>query len=97
MTSRATSRPTCSARDDDIAAHAEPHAERPGCEAGAVCGVDWRLDAEHPGGDPFVTNPQDAKLLKSTAYRQRIAQALFDGVRKYQTSLKTAPAVAHQD
>ncbi|MFN7984036.1 MAG: N-acetylmuramoyl-L-alanine amidase [Vicinamibacterales bacterium] len=45
----------------------------------------------------FVTNPQDAKLLKSTAYRQRIAQALFDGVRKYQTSLKTAPAVAHQD
>lgn len=45
----------------------------------------------------FVTNPQDAKLLKSSAYRQRIAQALFDGVRKYQTSLKTAPAVAHQD
>ncbi len=45
----------------------------------------------------FVTNPQDAKLLKSSAYRQRIAQALFDGVRKYQTSLKNAPAVAHQD
>ena len=45
----------------------------------------------------FLTNPQDAKLLKNSAYRQRIAQALFDGVRKYQTSLKNAPAVAHQD
>ena len=45
----------------------------------------------------FVTNPQDAKLLKNSNYRQRIAQALFDGVRKYQTSLKNAPAVAHQD
>ena len=45
----------------------------------------------------FVTNPQDAKLLKNSNYRQRIAQALFDGVRKYQTSLKNAPAVAHQN
>ena len=45
----------------------------------------------------FLTNPQDAKLLKNSNYRQRIAQALFDGVRKYQTSLKTAPAVAHQN
>ena len=45
----------------------------------------------------FVTNPQDAKLLKNSNYRQRIAQALFEGVRKYQTSLKTAPAVAHQN
>lgn len=45
----------------------------------------------------FVTNPQDAKLLKNSAYRQKIAQALFEGVRKYQTSLKNAPVVAHQD
>ena len=45
----------------------------------------------------FLTNPQDAKLLKGSSYRQRIAQALFDGVRKYQTSLKNAPAVAHQN
>jgi N-acetylmuramoyl-L-alanine amidase len=44
----------------------------------------------------FVTNPQEAKLLKSGAYRQRIAQALFEGVKKYQTSLKRMPAVAQQ-
>ncbi|HXD72612.1 MAG TPA: N-acetylmuramoyl-L-alanine amidase [Vicinamibacterales bacterium] len=35
----------------------------------------------------FVTNPQEAKLLKSSAYRQRIADALFAAIRKYQTSL----------
>jgi N-acetylmuramoyl-L-alanine amidase len=44
----------------------------------------------------FVTNPQEAKLLKSGSYRQRIAQALFEGIRKYQVSLKNAPAVAQQ-
>jgi N-acetylmuramoyl-L-alanine amidase len=44
----------------------------------------------------FVTNPQEAKLLKSTAYRQRIAESLFNAIRKYQTSLKAAPAVALQ-
>jgi N-acetylmuramoyl-L-alanine amidase len=44
----------------------------------------------------FITNPQEAKLLKSSAYRQRIAQALFDGIRQYQGSLKRAPAVAQQ-
>ena len=30
----------------------------------------------------FVTNPQEAKLLKSSAYRQRIADALFAAIRK---------------
>ncbi len=44
----------------------------------------------------FLTNPQEAKLLKSNAYRQRIAQALFEGVRKYQVSLKSAATVAQQ-
>jgi N-acetylmuramoyl-L-alanine amidase len=44
----------------------------------------------------FVTNPQDAKLLKSSAYRQKIAEALLAAVRKYQTSLKSVTAVAHQ-
>ncbi len=41
----------------------------------------------------FVTNPQEAKLLKSNAYRQRIAEALFDAIRKYQTSLRGATTV----
>jgi N-acetylmuramoyl-L-alanine amidase len=44
----------------------------------------------------FVTNPQEARLLKGSAYRQKIAEALYGAVRKYQTSLKSAMAVAHQ-
>jgi N-acetylmuramoyl-L-alanine amidase len=44
----------------------------------------------------FVTNPQEAKLLKSSVYRQRIAESLFTAIRKYQTSLKAAPTVALQ-
>jgi N-acetylmuramoyl-L-alanine amidase len=44
----------------------------------------------------FVTNPQEARLLKGPAYRQRIAEALLAAVRKYQTSLKGVSAVAHQ-
>jgi N-acetylmuramoyl-L-alanine amidase len=44
----------------------------------------------------FVTNPQEAKLLKGNAYRQRIADALFNAIRKYRTSLKNATSVAQQ-
>jgi N-acetylmuramoyl-L-alanine amidase len=44
----------------------------------------------------FLTNPQDARLLRAGAYRQRIAEALFDAIRKYQTSLKGVTAVAQQ-
>src|SRR5438093_1197621 len=44
----------------------------------------------------FVTNPQEAKLLKSSAYRQRIADALLHAIRKYQTSLRNVTSVAHQ-
>lgn len=44
----------------------------------------------------FVTNAQEAKLLKGNAYRQRIADALFNAIRKYQTSLKNTTTVAHQ-
>lgn len=44
----------------------------------------------------FLTNPQEAKLLKGSSYRQKIAQALFEGVREYQNSLKRVPAVAQQ-
>jgi N-acetylmuramoyl-L-alanine amidase len=44
----------------------------------------------------FVTNTQDAKQLRSSAYRQRIAEALTNAVRKYQTSLKSVSTVAHQ-
>jgi N-acetylmuramoyl-L-alanine amidase len=44
----------------------------------------------------FVTNPQEAKLLKQNAYRQRIAESLFNAIRKYQGSLKNSTAVALQ-
>jgi N-acetylmuramoyl-L-alanine amidase len=46
----------------------------------------------------FITNAQEARLLKGNPYRQRIAQALFEAIQKYQTSLRTqTTAVAHQD
>ena len=44
----------------------------------------------------FITNPQEAKLLKGNVYRQRIAEALFNAIRKYQTSLKNATTIALQ-
>src|SRR5262249_14942522 len=44
----------------------------------------------------FVTNAQEARLLKSNTYRQRIAEALFNAIRNYQTSLKNTTLVATQ-
>lgn len=44
----------------------------------------------------FVTNTQEARLLKGGVYRQRIAEALFDAIRKYQTALKNGMKVAQQ-
>ncbi len=45
----------------------------------------------------FVTNSSEAALLKQASYRQRIAQALFDAVMKYQASLKKVTTVASRD
>jgi N-acetylmuramoyl-L-alanine amidase len=42
----------------------------------------------------FLTNAQDLALVRTPAYRQRIAEGLFDAIRKYQTSLKTDQKVA---
>lgn len=42
----------------------------------------------------FITNPQEGRLLRSAAFRQRIAQALFDAIRGYQKSLKSAPVAS---
>jgi N-acetylmuramoyl-L-alanine amidase len=42
----------------------------------------------------FLTNKQDADLLKTEKYRQQIAQALFAGVMRYQESLKKVTAIA---
>jgi N-acetylmuramoyl-L-alanine amidase len=45
----------------------------------------------------FVTNRGDATFLKTAAYRQGIAQALFDAVSKYQMSLKHSTSAAAKD
>jgi N-acetylmuramoyl-L-alanine amidase len=42
----------------------------------------------------FMTNTQEAALLKTEKYRQQIADALFAGVMRYQESLKKIPAIA---
>ena len=42
----------------------------------------------------FLTNGQEASLLKKENYRQRIAQSLADAVLKYQTSLKKVVTTA---
>jgi len=44
----------------------------------------------------FVTNRQEARLLKTPAYRQKIAEALLAGILKYQGSLKKAQTAALQ-
>ncbi len=44
----------------------------------------------------FLTNAQDARLLSTSSYRQRIADALFAAIRKYQTSLKSTGTIAAQ-
>jgi N-acetylmuramoyl-L-alanine amidase len=44
----------------------------------------------------FVTNREDAGLMRTEKYRQDVAQALLDGITRYQQSLKRAPAVAAQ-
>ncbi|MEQ1575268.1 MAG: N-acetylmuramoyl-L-alanine amidase [Vicinamibacterales bacterium] len=42
----------------------------------------------------FITNRQEASLLKTPAYRQHIAEGLFAGVMKYQRSLKATRVAA---
>jgi N-acetylmuramoyl-L-alanine amidase len=42
----------------------------------------------------FMTHSQESRLLKTPAYRQRIAESLFQGIRRYQRSLKAVTAVA---
>jgi len=41
----------------------------------------------------FLTNRDEAALLRSQSYRQQIAEALLAGVMKYQNSLKKAPVL----
>jgi N-acetylmuramoyl-L-alanine amidase len=45
----------------------------------------------------FVTNKQEGALLKTPAYRQQIAESLFDAVVRYQRTLKGVRAVASRE
>jgi N-acetylmuramoyl-L-alanine amidase len=45
----------------------------------------------------FLTNAQEVRLLRQNSYRQRIAEALFNAIRKYQAALKTSSKVAAQE
>ena len=44
----------------------------------------------------FVTHAREAQLLRTPAYRQRIAEGLFDAVSRYRRSLKSVDTVALQ-
>ena len=44
----------------------------------------------------FLTNKQELALLKSTAYKQRIAEALHAAVMRYRRSLKGQAVAASQ-
>jgi N-acetylmuramoyl-L-alanine amidase len=45
-------------------------------------------------GDLVPDEPERGDALKQPAYRQRIAQALFDAIVKHQASLKKVTTVA---
>ena len=45
----------------------------------------------------FVTHKQEGLLLKTSAYRQQIAEALFDAIVKYQKSLKARTTIAARE
>ena len=45
----------------------------------------------------FLTNKQDAQLLKTGAYRQQIAEALYEAILRYQGGLKKMRTVAARE
>jgi N-acetylmuramoyl-L-alanine amidase len=40
----------------------------------------------------FITHKEEASLLKTSIYRQRIAESLLNGILRYQLALKTSQA-----
>jgi N-acetylmuramoyl-L-alanine amidase len=44
----------------------------------------------------FITNRQEAALLKTDKYKEEIAEALLAGIIRYQQALKKVPAIAAQ-
>ena len=44
----------------------------------------------------FVTNPQEGTAAQGERVRQRIAEALFDGIGRYQRAVKNVRTAANQ-
>jgi N-acetylmuramoyl-L-alanine amidase len=44
----------------------------------------------------FITNDDESRLLKTTDYRQHIAEALLQGIQRYQRGLKSSERLAAQ-
>jgi N-acetylmuramoyl-L-alanine amidase len=42
----------------------------------------------------FLSNPEEARLLKQDAYRQQVAEALFEAIQNYQRTLKNVQVAA---
>ena len=63
-------------------------------EAGALCRAHWRRHAEHPRGNLVRHAPAGGTAPEDRRYRQKIAEALFDGLREYQRSLKNVKAAS---
>ncbi len=38
----------------------------------------------------FISNPQEEERLKSKKYRKKVAEALYQGIKKYISSIKVA-------
>ena len=45
----------------------------------------------------FISHQQEGRLLRTPAYRQKAAEALLDGIRGYQKSLKRALTVSREE
>ena len=45
----------------------------------------------------FVSNKQELSLLKTNAYKQKIAESLFTAVMRYRKSLKSQATMASQE
>jgi N-acetylmuramoyl-L-alanine amidase len=45
----------------------------------------------------FITNATDAQLLRTGAYRQKVAESLCEAILKYQRTLKATQTVAAKD
>lgn len=45
----------------------------------------------------FVSNRQEGQMLKTSAYRQQIAEALYEAIVKYQKSLKSRATIASRE